>query len=63
MRNIFTQAALQGKSLPELSALFASVQQDLVRSDAGSQERNYALTSLETIRRTIGTRTSAGPRL
>lgn len=62
MRNVFTQAALQGKSLPELRALFASVQQDLVRSDAGSQERTDALTSLETISRTIATRMSAGPR-
>ncbi len=63
MRKVFTQAALQGKSLPELRALFATVQQDLVRSDAGSQERSNALASLETISRTIAMRISAGPRL
>lgn len=59
MKHIFTQAALQRRSISELRALFASVQHDLVRSDAGSLERRQALTSLDTISREIARKMSA----
>lgn len=62
MTKLFTQAALQGHSVSELRALFAAVQQELVRSDAGSPERSAALRNLETIGLAIA-REQAGPRL
>jgi hypothetical protein len=62
MTKLFTQAALQGRSVSELRALFASTQQELVRSTAGSQERSTALRNLETISLAIA-RKHAGPRL
>lgn len=62
MTKLFTQAALQGRSVCELRALFASVQQELVRSDAGSQDRSTALRNLETISLTLA-RKHACPRL
>ena len=46
----------------ELRALFASVQHDLVRSDAGSVERSQALSSLDTISRVIARKMSLGLR-
>jgi len=61
MSTIFTQAALQGRSLPELRALFAQAHQELVRSECGSQERHDALANLDTISRVLGQR-YAGPR-
>ena len=63
MSKIFTQAALQGRSLFELRALFARAQQELVKSDHGSQERRDALANLETISLAIARRTASGPRL
>jgi len=61
MSAIFTQAALQGRSLPELRALFAQAHQELVRSEHGSQERHDALANLDTVSRAIAQR-YAGPR-
>ena len=63
MSRIFTQAALQGRSLPELRALFQAAQQELVCSECGSHERSDALTNLDTISRAIAHRYNAGPRL
>lgn len=60
MKNVFTQAALQRRSIGELRAMFASVQHDLVRSDAGSVERDQALSSLDTISRVIARKMSIG---
>lgn len=62
MKHVFTQAVLQRRSIFELRALFASVQHDLVRSDAGSNERRQALASLDTISREIARKMSAGLR-
>jgi uncharacterized small protein (DUF1192 family) len=56
MRKVFTQAALAGRSVTELRSLFAAVQQELVRSEAGSQERRDALASLDNISRVIAHR-------
>ena len=47
MERIITRAALQGRTLTQLQALYQSVQQELVRSKRGSQARCDALTSLE----------------
>lgn len=60
MKHVFTQAALQRRSISELRALFASVQHELVRSDAGSSERSQALNSLDTISRVIAYKMSTG---
>ena len=60
-KTTFTPSALKGRSLPELRKLFASVQQELTRSEAGSPARRDALTSLETISLEIAKRLS-GPR-
>ena len=56
MSKVFTQAALSGRSVTELRALFGAVQQELVRSEAGSQERRDALASLDNISRTMAHR-------
>ena len=63
MQNIITLAALQGRSLLELQALYSSVQQELVRSERGSQARSDALASLENISLAIAQRRIAGLRL
>ncbi len=62
MKHVFTKAALQRRSISELRALFASVQHDLVLSDAGSNERRQALASLDTISREIARKMSLGMR-
>jgi hypothetical protein len=59
MQNIITLAALQGRSLSELQALYSS----LVRSERGSQARSDALASLENISLAIAQRRIAGLRL
>ncbi len=61
MKQLFTAAALDGLSLPQLRALFAEAQCDLVRSDADSHVRQTALRNLETIGLAIA-RKHAGPR-
>ena len=63
MQNIITLAALQGRSLSELQALYSSVQQELVCSERGSQARSDALASLENISLAIAQHRSAGLRL
>lgn len=47
---------LQGKSLPELSALFRKAQQELVQSDENSEQRREALVSLDNISRAMANR-------
>lgn len=61
MSKIFTAAALDERSLPELRALFRKVHDDLVSSEADSQERRNALASIENISRAIAKRTSVHP--
>jgi hypothetical protein len=51
MSVVFTMAVLQTYSDQALSALFRQVQQDLVRSAAGSAQRRNALASLDNISR------------
>lgn len=63
MQNIITLAALQGRSLSELQALYSSVQQELVRSERGSQARSDALASLKNISLAIAQCRIAGLRL
>jgi hypothetical protein len=63
MQNIITLAALLGRSLSELQALYSSVQQELVCSERGSQARSDALASLENISLAIAQHRSAGLRL
>jgi len=62
MSRIITAAALQGRSLTQLQALYQSVQQELVRSEHGSQARREALASLETISLAIAQARLSGPR-
>ncbi len=61
MSRIITQAALQGRSLSELQALYQTAQQELVRSEEGSTGRYEALASLELISLAIAHRRIAGP--
>ena len=63
MSRIFTQTTLQGRSIAELQALYESVSLELTMSEAGSQDRSNALTSLEAISQALARRYSAGPRL
>lgn len=60
MKHLFTQAALQRRSIPELRALFGTVQRDLVQSNPGSPERQQALAGLDQISREIARKMSAG---
>ena len=61
MSKIFTAAALEQRSLPELRTLFRQAQDDLAASDVASCERRNALASLENISRAIAKRTVSGP--
>ena len=63
MSGIITAAALQGRTLSELQALYQAVQQELVRSEYGSQGRREALASLELISLAIAQHRIAGPGL
>lgn len=49
MVKVINPSDLHGRSLPELRALFREAQQELVRSDRGSQERRAALANVEAI--------------
>lgn len=49
MSKVINPSDLQGRSLPELRALFREAQQELVQSDRGSQERRAALANVEAI--------------
>lgn len=63
MSRIITPADLQGRSLPELQALYRAVHEELVRSEAGSQARRNALASLEALSLAIAQRRAfSGPR-
>jgi hypothetical protein len=57
---LFTNHELQKRSDSELSALFRTVSQGLVRTVKGSPERRNALASLENIVRARAVRMSAG---
>jgi hypothetical protein len=61
MSRIITAATLQGRTLAQLQALYQATQQELVRSDSGSQERHEALASLELLSLAIAQRRMAGP--
>jgi hypothetical protein len=63
MSAIFTQATLQGRSLPQLQALFHAAQQELVSSKRGSQDRSDALINLDTISRAMAQHRIKEPRL
>lgn len=49
MTRIISPSELQGRSVPELRALFHQAQQELVQSDRSSQERSAALANLDNI--------------
>ena len=61
MSRIITAASLQGRTLTQLQALYQAMQQELVRSECGSQGRSNALASLELISLAIAQRRIAGP--
>ena len=61
MSKIFTAAALDRYSVPELRSLFRQAQLDLAASEADTAERRDALASLENISRAIAKRTAARP--
>jgi hypothetical protein len=63
MIRIITPADLQGRSLSELQALFQAAQQELVQSEAGSQARRDALSSLDALSLAIAQRRLRGPGL
>jgi hypothetical protein len=63
MIRIITPADLQGRSLSELQALFHAAQQELVQSEAGSQARRDALSSLDALSLAIAQRRLRGPGL
>lgn len=64
MSRIITQADLFGRSLAELEGLYRAAQEELVRSEPGSQARRDALASLETLGLAIARkRAFGGPRL
>lgn len=58
MTKLIIAAELNGKSIPELKALFRASHHDLARSAPGSHERRLALASLENISRAMA---QAGP--
>lgn len=61
MSKIFTAAALDRYSVPELRTLFRQAQLDLAASEADTAARRNALASLENISRAIAKRTAAKP--
>jgi hypothetical protein len=61
MSKIFTAAALDQRSLPELRTLFRKAQEELFASEDGSMDRSNALASLDNISRAIAKRTSSCP--
>jgi hypothetical protein len=63
MTRIITPEDLQGRSLTELQALYRTVHEELVRSDAHSLARQQALASLEAISLAMAMRHLRGPGL
>jgi len=61
MSKIFTAAALDHYSVPELRTLFRQARLDLTASEAETPERRDALASLENISRAIAKRTASTP--
>ncbi len=61
MSKIFTAAALDQCSLPELRRLFRQAQEELIASDGGTPERRNAIASTENISRAIAKRTASTP--
>lgn len=61
MSKIFTAAALDRYSVPELRTLFHQAQLDLAASEAETRERHEALANLENIGRAIAKRTASAP--
>ncbi len=61
MKEIFTQAALATRSLPELCVLFRQVQEELATCEIGSKDHFAAAQNLETVRRAITMRTAPVP--
>ena len=58
MTDIVTEGSLQYRSLPELRKAFAKAQQELVKSNPGTEARRKALINLDQISRTIAIRTA-----
>ncbi|MCR8725813.1 hypothetical protein [Frigidibacter sp. ROC022] len=61
MSKIFTAAALDGRSIPELRALFRKAHEEMVASEAGSVDRRNAIASIENIGRAIAQRSANTP--
>lgn len=61
MSKIFTAAALDRYSVPELRTLFRQAQLDLAASDADTAERRNAIASMENIGRAIAKRSASTP--
>lgn len=61
MMEIFTQAALASRSLPELRVIFRKVQDHLATCEIGSREHFSTAQSLQNVRHAICMRTSLGP--
>jgi len=62
MKEIFTQAALASRSLPELRVIFRKVQDHLATCEIGSREHFTAAQNLQNVRRAICMRTAPAPR-
>ncbi len=58
MTRIITPAALQGRSLTELEALYRAVEQELVQAELDSQARREAVASLDAISVAIARRSA-----
>ncbi len=61
MSAIFTMAALSGKSVPQLQALFRKETQALTQSAPMTDQRRVALSNLEVIERALAARYASGP--
>ena len=57
-KEIFTQAALATRSLPDLRVLFRQVQEELAHCEIGSPDHFAAAQNLQNLRRAICTRTA-----
>lgn len=62
MMEIFTQAALASRTLPELRVIFRQVQEELASCEIGSREHFSGAQNLQTVRRAISMRTTLVPR-
>lgn len=62
MTEIFTQAALAKRTLPELRSLFNQVQQELSCCEIGSRAHFAAAQNLLNVRRAIAQRSAPGLR-